>query len=292
MGKENRERGIKRERSISSSPGRDARSHMRRDEPDPRRGREDRRDAHMHDDRRERDRYGSGRDGDRKRSPAGRTSGSRRQSFERQERRPPSPSERHPDSSREEPGWSGQRRESYGGSRDRGERPPDRRDSYGGARPADRRESFGDNRRGSDIEYNRSGDSSRGGSFRDYNRSGETSRGGSDRDYNRGEATQGDFSRGGDSRGYPEARRSDSQNFNRDKAMDSYPYSRDTRHPESNRDMHGYSGSRGGDGGRYQEPQHRHGPPREVGASGGQPRTYAEYKEMKARAAKAAAAGR
>ena len=66
--KENRVRGIKRERSISSSPGRDARRQIRSDEPDSRRGGKDRRDVHVHDSRRERDRYGSGREGDRRRS--------------------------------------------------------------------------------------------------------------------------------------------------------------------------------------------------------------------------------
>jgi len=280
MGKENR--GLKRERSISSSPGREARSHMRRDDSDYRRGRDDGKNSHVHEDRRERDRYVGGRDGDRRRSSPGRAGGDRRESFERQGRRPPSPVERHPDSRREESVRTGERRDSYGVVRDA--RPAERRDSYGGsrdARPAERRDSYGGARDARTTER-RDSFGARSGGRDDRRDSIGDSRGGSDRS--------------GDPRSYPDDRRHDShQTYSRDISRDSHSYSRQT---EPNRDMHGHPGSRmdnRGSGGRYEDTQHRQGPsaPQRDGAGsgGGQPRTYAEYKAMKAAKA-AAAAGR
>ena len=123
----------------------------------------------MNDDRRNGTRYGSGREGERQGSSPGQMSGVRRQLVKRRRSRTHSPRERQPlpDNSREKPRG---KKDSSGGSRDRYERPAERRDSYGGVGLVGRekiREGL------SNRDFTNGGESSRSGRERDFIKGGD-----------------------------------------------------------------------------------------------------------------------
>lgn len=270
-GKENRDRSFKRERSISSSPGRDARGQVsRRDDEGSRRVREERRESH-HQDRSDHKTRNSFKDDDRSRSPR-----DRRLSSDYSERRPPSPYARRSVGLRDDV----ERRETYG-SNSRDERGSNRRNSDS----IDRRSSSG-------LGYNNreSGENFGGNKFnrddrRDSYRAEERR---DDRRSSYGDIRDGDRQSTRD--GYGDHRSNDSRSYARDD-RNSQSYNRGER---NNVDHHGsrrdhYEQNNAHHNQMQRQPQSSSGSSTS-GVASGTPLTYKEWKAMKA--AKEAAGGR